>query len=178
MTPKDIFEILIREQAGMLTVYLRSLIRDPGLVDDVFQETLIVAWRKLDQYDKSRPFGPWLRGIAGRLVLAARRRQAKSCLLCDEDILDHLEVQTAALAERSGDTLDQKLESLRECLADLPDHYREAIQGRYADEDVPCESLAERLSIPIETLKKRLQRGRVKLLECLQGKLGLAEVQS
>ena len=29
MTPKDVFEILVREQAGMLTAFLRSLIRDP-----------------------------------------------------------------------------------------------------------------------------------------------------
>lgn len=177
MTPKDVFEILVREQAGMLTAYLRALIRDPGLVDDLFQETLVIAWRRLDQYDKTRPFGPWLRGIAGRLVLAARRRLAKQCLFCNDEVLEHLEARTEALADRSGDTFDQKLECLRACLAELPEHYRDAIQGRYAEHDVPSETLAERLAVPLETLKKRLQRGRVKLLECVRGKLGLAEVQ-
>lgn len=177
MTPKDVFEILVREQAGMLTAFLRSLIRDPGLVDDLFQETLVIAWRKLDQYDKSRPFGPWLRGIAGRLVLAARRQLAKDFLFCDAEVLEHIEAQTSLLAEQPGDTFEQKIECLRLCLADLPEHYRVALQGRYAEHDIPCETLAERLAVPLETLKKRLQRGRVKLLECMRGKLRLAEVQ-
>lgn len=178
MTPKDVFEILVREQAGMLTAFLRALVRDPGLVDDLFQETLVIAWRKLNQYDKSRPFGPWLRGIAGRLVLAARRQRAKDCLFCDSAVLEHLEAHTNWIAEQPGDTFEQKIECLRLCLANLPDHYRAALQGRYAEQDVACETLAERLAVPLETLKKRLQRGRVKLLECLQSKLHLAGVHS
>jgi len=52
----------------------------------------------------------------------------------------------------------------------LPEHYREVIQLRYADDATP-ESVADRLQISAETLKKRLQRGRAKLLECLERKL-------
>lgn len=175
MTPHDIFEILVRENATMLTVYLRSLVRDPGRADDLFQETMLVAWQKLDQYDRSRPFGPWLRGIAGNLALAQRRKDARGFLLCDESVLDYIESHQQALQRHAGDTLDEKLDGLRQCLEDLPERYRDPIHLRYTD-DLDTEQLGERLELPLETVKKRLQRGRTRLFDCLQSKLALAEV--
>jgi len=47
----------------MLTVFLRSRVNDEAAVDDLFQETMLVAWKRLDDCDLSRPFGPWLRGL-------------------------------------------------------------------------------------------------------------------
>ena len=67
------FEILARENARMLTVYLRSIVCDDSTVDDLFQEAMVVAWKRLDECDLSKPFGPWLRGIASRLVMAHYR---------------------------------------------------------------------------------------------------------
>lgn len=69
------FEILVRENARMLTTYLRSLVHDEAAVDDLFQETMVVAWRRLDECDLSRPFSPWLRGIASRFVMAHYRKR-------------------------------------------------------------------------------------------------------
>lgn len=169
MTPEDLFEILVRDHADSLRVYLRCTIRDPALIEDIFQETLIVAWKRLDDFDKSRPFGPWLRGIAGRLVLAARRKQAKGMVLCDQNILEHLEQRVSELGQQPGDTLQEKLDGLRECIQHLPERYREAVKLRY-QEELAGPALAERLQITGENLKKRLQRGRERLLDCMQRK--------
>lgn len=168
---RDLFEILMREHAEMLTVYLRAVLRDPAAVDEVFQETMITAWKTLDRFDRARPFGPWLRGIAGRLILAHRRRGAMHGLvLCDAELLDHLEGRVAALAAQPGDNLDEKLECLRGCLEALPDRYRQAVQLRYRD-DLPAATVAERLQLSLEALKKQLQRGRARLADCMQRKL-------
>jgi RNA polymerase sigma-70 factor (ECF subfamily) len=175
LTSKDLFEILVREHADMLSVYLRCAVRDPALVDDLFQETLLTAWKILPRFDRTRPFGPWLRGIAGKLVLAQRRKQARGFLFLDEQVLEHLESRHEALVRLPGDTLDDKLDSLRECLKVLPPPYRQAVELRYHD-DISSERLAERLAISAEALKKRLQRGRAKLLACLERKLTLPEV--
>jgi RNA polymerase sigma-70 factor (ECF subfamily) len=170
MTPKDLFEILAREHSEMLLAYLRSAVRDPVLVDDLFQETMLTAWRLLDRFDRSRPFGPWLRGIAGKLILAERRKRAKGFVLCDADVLEHLASRFDAVQSLSGDTLDDKLETLRECLKLLPDRYREAVELRY-HQQLQGRGLAEKLQISTEALKKRLQRGRARLLDCLTRKL-------
>ena len=170
MTTHGLFEILVREHADMLTVYLRAAVRDPAAVDDLFQETLIVAWRTLERFDRERPFAPWLRGIAGRLVMAYRRKSAIAPVVCDASMLEHFEHRLSALSHKSGDTLDEKLDCLRDCLEKLPGEYREAVRLRYL-EDVPSETLAQRLNLSLEALKKRLQRGRARLLDCLTRKL-------
>ena len=58
----DVFAILVREHADRLLAYLRATV-PASSVDDLFQETVLVAWRRLPDYDRARPFGAWLRGI-------------------------------------------------------------------------------------------------------------------
>jgi RNA polymerase sigma-70 factor len=177
MQAHDLFEILVRENAGMLMAYLRSVVRDASVADDLFQETMLTAWRRLPDYDKTRPFGPWLRGIAARVMMAWRRQRAKSFALCEDEILEHLGARVEDVQTQPGDTWDQKLDGLRDCIEKLPDRYREVVQARYAAEEAP-EQLTARLQINEETLKKRLQRGRAKLMECLERKLRWNDEQS
>lgn len=171
---KDLFEILVREHAPMLIVYLRSVVSDAAAVDDLFQETMLTAWRTLDRFDRKRPFGPWLRGIAGKLIMAHRRKSADAHLLCDEHVLEHLDGRLAALEQQHGDTFDEKLAALRQCIDAMPDRYREVVRLRYRVE-LPTEQIAEHLKLTIETVKKRLQRARMRLFDCLSRKLGAAE---
>jgi RNA polymerase sigma-70 factor (ECF subfamily) len=174
LNSKDLFEILVRDHADMLSLYLRCAVSDSTQVDDLFQETLLTAWKILPRFDRTRPFGPWLRGIASKLILVHRRKQARRFLFLDEQVLEHLESRHAALAQMPGDTLGDKLDSLRDCLRTLPDPYRQAVELRYHVE-MSSDRLAQRLSISAEALKKRLQRGRAKLLVCLKRKLSIPE---
>jgi len=174
MNAHDIFEILVREHASLLTAFIRSTVRDAALADDIFQETLLTAWRRLGEYDKSRPFGPWLRGIASNLILAAFRQRRKVISICDAELLDHLDRPLHQISRAHGDTLEEKLDLLRHCVEALPESYREVIQARLQVDDDTTESLAEQLGLNFETLKKRLQRARARLLDCLQRKLSIA----
>lgn len=170
MDAVSLFEILAREHAPMLTAYLRSMVHDPAAADDLFQETMLTAWRTLHRYNREQPFGPWLRGIAAKLVLADRRRQVRSPVLCDEEMIRHFDHRFQSIETFPGDTLDEKLSALRQCIESLPQHYREVVQLHYRLE-LPNKAAAERLNINLETLKKRLQRARAKLLACLTGKM-------
>jgi len=171
MNAYDVFEILVREHTSMLMTFIRSSVRDASLGDDVFQETLLTAWKRLDDYDKSRPFGPWLRGIAGNVILAVQRQHRKVVWLSDEQVLAHLDNRCEQLSHAPGDTLDEKLDLLRDCIETLPGSYRDAIQARLKVDDDSTESLANQLGLNFETLKKRLQRARARLLDCLQRKM-------
>ncbi|QGJ70449.1 RNA polymerase sigma factor [Planctomycetales bacterium 10988] len=171
LNAQELFEILVRDHAEMLTLYLRSLIRDPGTVDDLFQETMLVAWRRLDDFDRNRSFGPWLRGIAGKLVLAHRRKYATSkAITCEEEVLQHLEGRMQQVQKQAGDTLPEKLAGLEYCLQALPEKYGKVVKLRYREE-LSIGSLAERLELTVETAKKRLQRGRARLLDCLKRRM-------
>ncbi len=170
VNPYDLFEILAREHADMLSVYLRCIVRDNADVDDIFQETMLVAWKRLPDFDRSRSFGPWLRGIAGRIVMAHRREAARAPFLCDEGVLERLGNVLTKIRSQPGDTLDERLAALRECMGDLPEQARSTVQLRY-EQKLSRQEIADELTLPVETVKKRLQRARAQLLDCIQRKL-------
>ena len=166
---KRSFEILVRENTRMLTVFLRSRVNDEAAVDDLFQETMLVAWKRLNDCDLSRPFGPWLRGIAHRLVMAHYRRQNRLPLALPDEVLELVDEHFENIQAQPGDTWDDKVAALHECLEALPENRRAVVQGRYL-EDEPTKSVAERLGISLEACKKRLQRARAMLADCLKRK--------
>jgi RNA polymerase sigma factor (sigma-70 family) len=154
----------------MLTTYLRAAGCDDTLLDDVWQETMIVAWRKLDEFDRSKPFGPWLRGIAARTLLAGRRSANKIVLIDDIESLDYLNQRLERIKLLEGDTLDEKLDALRDCVSKLSTTDRECIELRFRDDLMPT-AISQRIGIALETVKKRLQRAKQQLQACLERKL-------
>lgn len=172
MDARDLFETLVRENADMLIAFIRATVRDHALADDIFQETLLTAWRRLDDYDKQRPFGSWLRGIAARVQLAVYRKTTREFSLCDEESLEYLAARFATLERQPGDTFGEKLECLRDCVERLPHEYREPIRVYYAGSGSTV-ATADTLGLSVETIKKRLQRARARLLDCMNRKLAV-----
>ena len=177
MDAKTLFEILIREHTDMLVAYLRSGVRDPHAVDDLYQETVLTAWKRLEDYDRDKPFGPWLRGISGKLMLAYYRKVSGGATPLDDQALEWLNERFAAIHSMPGDAFHEKLTALRECIEALPEAYQRPIVMRFKEERGLTE-IESILQVAKETLKKRLARGKSRLAECLERKLGLAGVRS
>jgi len=135
---KGLFEVLARDHSRMLMTYLRSAGCDQSLADDVWQETMIVAWRKLEEFDRSLSFGPWLRGIAAKGLMSARRKSGRLHLVGDESELNYLSERLDRVHSLSGDTLDEKLAALRDCISLLSESDRECIELRFRDDLMPA----------------------------------------
>jgi len=153
----------------MLWAYLRGAVFDRQASEDIYQETLVVAWRRLDDFDRERPFGAWLRGIAGKLVLAyIRKHGRRNVALCDDSALE-------ALSQKFGDaeeatptnSWDERLDSLAECMGRLADQDREIVDQHYQREE-DCRTIAKRVGLSVEAVKKRLQRARASLALCME----------
>ncbi len=174
---RAVFEILIRENQAMLMTYLGAAARDRHVADDLFQETMLVAWKKLDQFDHTRPFGPWLRGIAAKLVMAHFRKAKSDLMVVDEGTLEYLSNQLQHISQRPGDNWEDKIGALTHCIEALSEHYQRVIRLRYF-EQVTTDQMATQTQTSVETIRKRLQRARVKLLGCLQRQEVVVEVTS
>jgi RNA polymerase sigma-70 factor len=174
MQSVEVFEILVKEHTGMLLAFLRASVRDSTAVEDLFQETMLVAWRRLGDFDRDRSFGAWLRGIASKLVLEHYRHVAqRQDHSVDSESLEWFGQQLDRVQSFSGDTWDEKLEALRRCVADLPEHYRETIRLRY-EEQLKLGEIISCLDLQMESLKKRLARAKQLLYDCIDRKLLLA----
>jgi RNA polymerase sigma-70 factor (ECF subfamily) len=168
---RDLFEILVRDHIDSVRAFLLASLRDAVAAEDVLQETFLVAWRILDRYDRQLPFGPWVRGIAGKLVLNHRRRLGRSRVhYCDDQVLAHIDDRFEQFHRLQGDTFDEKLDALRDCLTRLGDAQREAIRLHY-EHGLHCKEIAAKLGIGFEAVKKHLQRGRAVLQRCLATKV-------
>ncbi|MAE75374.1 MAG: RNA polymerase factor sigma-70 [Planctomycetes bacterium] len=169
--PHELFEILVREHEPRLRAFVNSLVRDPAGVDDVVQESFLVAWRNLYRYDRGKPFGPWLRGIGRRLCFAHYRHVSdQRVTFVEEAVVDHLQDLYALLDTASGDTLDEQLVSLRKCLVGLPEHQRDVLRLHY-EEDLGCNAIADRQGRTRESIKKLLQRSRAWLGRCIEQRI-------
>lgn len=165
----DLFEILVRQNSRMLMAYIRSAIRDSASADDVWQETMLVAWRRINEFDRSRPFGPWLRGIAARVILGHGRKHSHTVQV-NESTLDFLDSRFENLQSLRGDTWDEKLQALRDCVASLPEHYRTCIEMRFMEGIKPSQ-LSKQINLALESVKKRLVRAKAMLVTCIDQKM-------
>jgi len=165
---REVFEILVRQHADMLTAYLRSLLGADPTVDDLFQRSMLVAWRRLPDYDRTKPFGPWLRGIASRLVMEHHRQRRGRAMTTDPAVLEALDQRYESLscAASGGDTFRDRAERLLGCLPKLPEAMRQAIELVYA-RGMLMGAVAVALDATEEAIKKRVQRARQLLAECL-----------
>jgi len=170
---RNLFAILVREHEFRLLAFVRSCVADPAAADDIVQETYITAWWQLTRYDRSRPFAAWLRGIARNKILEHYR----SCAIAGRhitpmtpELLDQIGAEHDKLAADNRDTILEQLAPLRDCLTALAAEDRDLLDQHYANQQT-CRVIAEHLGLKLETIKKRLQRIREALRECILGKL-------
>jgi RNA polymerase sigma-70 factor (ECF subfamily) len=167
--PLAVFEILVRENADSLTAFLRASVDDQSAVDDLFQESMLIAWRRIGDYDRARPFGAWLRGIARRLVLAHFRKSAREIPFSDDQVLDFIDQRMAQVDRQAGDTFDEKIAVLRDCIEHLDPMYRKPIELHYGQFKT-TQWIAGEMATTQDAIQKRLQRARLQLADCLKRK--------
>ena len=166
---KNLFTALVHEHMDMLLVYIRATVHDPATVDDIFQETMLVAWRRFDDYDPSRPLAKWLRGIARKLILAHFSSLKRRPIYCHDAVLQILEDRLMQIERQPGDTWQDKVAALDACLGHLPRTLRLCTELFYRDQYKTGE-IAQSVHASREAVKKRLQRARALLADCLRRK--------
>jgi len=135
-----------------------------GLVGELFR----IAFERRQAFDRSRASAlPWLYGIGTNLLLKHRRAEARR-LRASARIIPSLESPDR---RASAAALDARLALPRvaDAIEALPDDEREVLL-LFAWEELPYQSMAEALELPIGTVRSRLNRARARLCELLEPK--------
>lgn len=140
--------------------YVRQLARrGGGDADDVAQEALLRAWRRIADYDPRWAFSTWLFTIARRTwlnqVRAARRRRARESAVAAQPICGLGPVAVAMAAEQTTRLWDV-------AAAELCEREFTAVWMRYV-EDKSMAEIAAVLGKPAATVKVILFRARRRL---------------
>lgn len=133
----------------------RSVVRDPGLAEDVTQETLIRAWQRADSYRGDAPLRHWLLRIAHNVAVSTLRASREEAtdprrLSGEEAVAPDRVVEDRMLVDEALARLDP----LSRAVVVL----REVEQLSYAE-------IREVLQVSLPTVKTRLFRARAQLRE-------------
>ena len=169
MRAEGLFDILVRQHAEMLNAFIHTFAFEKSTVDDVFQETIITAWKRIDEFDRSRPFGPWLRGIARNHILSSARKNRRYRTHLTELMQQRIALQFDKVDQAAGDSFSQRISELHDCIARLKEDAHEAIDLVYV-RGLDAAAAAKALGTTDETFRKRLYRARLALAECLRTK--------
>ena len=146
------------------------IVRDPKLAEDIVQEAFLHAAEKINQFDESRPFGPWfLRSVINASTKAMKRQKRFSPL-------DAQDEETSRVADWLMDPSPQpelivETEETRQmvwkALGELTAEQRAVIVMRHFL-DMSETDMTQELDRPLTTIRWRLKTARNQLRKLLQ----------
>jgi RNA polymerase sigma-70 factor (ECF subfamily) len=154
-------ELVLRYERRVLRLVLQ-FIRDETLAEDLAQETFIRAYQRLDQFDPSRRFGPWLFRIGVNLTLDyLRRRKRRGWWGLFTDSTGDRAPDPSCEDPRETLDLTQEVQCV---LQQLPENYRTVIVLRDL-ENFSTSEIAAILNRKEATIRWRLAEARTRFQE-------------
>lgn len=130
--------------------------------EDATQQVFTRAWRSRETYDPAQPLGAWLTGITRRViadVFTARDRQRRAS-----------SAETVGLRLETGASVPDSLVDrvvVHEALAKLGPPQDEILKLAFV-EDLPHKQIADRLGMPVGTVKSHVHRGLARMRQSLE----------
>jgi RNA polymerase sigma-70 factor (ECF subfamily) len=155
------FALLFERFAPKVKSYYLRMGTADELAEELAQETLLAIWRKADRFDPLRASAwGWIFTIARNLRIDVLRHERHP---------DDLRVPTPAAEQPTPEEEYCSIESedrLRSALKALPPDHSEVLHLAFFEERSQSE-IAERLGLPLGTVKSRIRRAAARLRSTL-----------
>ncbi len=164
---------LIERHSKRVKSYIRMLVKDSQLSDDLTQDTFIKAVRMIDagRYTESGKFLSWILRIAHNLVIDHFRHLKNSKTVNEAeagyDIVGTLKIAESSLEDRI--VTDQIHADLRQLVELLPSEQSEVVRLRYFSE-MSFKDIAEQTGVSINTALGRMRYALINLRAMIKEK--------
>lgn len=149
------------DESGVVRRFARAALLDESAIDDVSQDSLISIAASVGSFSGGSKVTTWVHSIVRRRVVDHLRRQRATSPLPEGD---------AGPGERMSSLLATRA-TVRDAVAALPEPYRSPVTLRDL-EGLSYEDIAERLDLPLGTVKGQISRGRALLAATLRSPEG------
>jgi RNA polymerase sigma-70 factor (ECF subfamily) len=155
----DAVRAVYRDYGGLVFAVTLKALGRRDLAEEATQQTFVKAWRAAAAFDSSRELGPWLATIARRTAIDIHRREARRPTTSLDDVApaDPSVVELPVGVERSYEVAE-----VRAAIDTLPPDEREIVRLQHLEELTHTE-VAERLGVPVGTVKSRSFRAHKRL---------------
>jgi RNA polymerase sigma-70 factor, ECF subfamily len=138
------------------------ILRDQALAEDAVQEAFLAVWRSADGYKRERAKpSTWILTVVHRRAVDLVRREERR----RGEPLEAAPEPTARPADEDASLRDRRV-AVQSALQELPGDQRQALELAYYGGLTQSE-LAERLGVPLGTIKSRMFAGLSRLRELL-----------
>jgi RNA polymerase sigma-70 factor (ECF subfamily) len=163
LSDRKAFSLLYQRTSAKLFGVVLRILKNRAEAEEAIQEVYIKIWQRSDRFVAGQ-YSPisWL--------VASARNHALDMVRARRPVGDDLDaVMEIADAGPSPERLAQASEDgerIETCLATLEPDRAEAVRGAYLD-GYSYDELAQRFSVPLNTMRTWLRRSLIKLRECL-----------
>ena len=157
---RDAISLLIERHSARVRDYIRMMVKDSDVADDILQETLIKAVRVIDEgrYADTGKFLSWVLRIAHNQVIDYFRAQ-KSSRTVSEKEAGYAMLGTLRFAERTVEDkmVSEQIEAdVRRLIDFLPEEQREVVMMRYYA-GMSFQEIADQTGVSINTALGRVR---------------------
>jgi len=163
---EDAFKRLYDATRAKLYGVVLRILRRPELAEEVMQETYLKVWTTADKFDPTlaSPI-TWMVAMARNRAIDIMRKRGETSI--EEEGPEALAVAAENAAPPARREMTDELKRLLACLGKLdPEKQRIVLLAYYSGWS--REQLADKLDIPVNTIKTWLRRSLIEIRECLQ----------
>lgn len=156
---------LYQAESSRLFGIALKILRERSAAQDALQDSFVSVWQRARQFDGTRGSArTWLAAIVRHRALDLARARGRESLSDDPGLGD--EAVTDDPLERIAASADAA--RLRDCLGGLEEKNRSSIVLAFVD-GLSHAQVAERLALPLGTVKAWIRRGLMSLRACMEG---------
>jgi len=163
---------LLRYYRDPLFYMMKKMVSNDNDAEDLTIEAISKAFKMIDEYTPKFAFSTWLYKIATNHCIDFIRKQNKyNTLSIDENFENSNNNKTILIKSQTPDPEEKMIEGqkgkfLKSIISNLNPDYQEIIRLKYYD-GLSYIEIAEKLNIPLGTVKARLYRSKDFLLSIL-----------
>ncbi|MEM1297388.1 MAG: sigma-70 family RNA polymerase sigma factor [Verrucomicrobiota bacterium] len=161
--PAEFIRLLTSSQRKLFA-FILSLVRHSSDADDLLQETNMVMWRKWRDFEMGTSFDAWAFTIARFQVMAYRKKQQRSKLHFDDELVELMADDASEILDSDH---DPRRVALGHCLKKLKDDQRRLIAERYEPGGSVNHMAAQQGRSP-KAVSEALRRIRRSLMICIE----------
>jgi RNA polymerase sigma-70 factor, ECF subfamily len=170
-TQYERFLQLFRRNEERIFGFILKLLPNFSLAEDIMQDTMMIMWRKFEEFEEGTCFAAWGMQIARYKVMEFHQQNKKHVVVhFNEEILKQLTTDDSGSGSKN-----RYMEALHGCVNKLKEQNQEIVMLRYSKE-MSSKQISVQMGVSTNVVYKSIAKIHYLLQECVEKTLSAWEL--